>query len=64
MHICIINPVIILTERGCPVPVLDPSSVAIKLAESLVDLGQSHSKLTYPPPSATDIRWPADGEFK
>jgi allantoin racemase len=48
-----------LAERGCEVPVLDPPSVAIKLAESLVDLGQSHSKRTYPHPPAKEIRWPS-----
>lgn len=52
-----------LAERGCEVPVLDPPSVAIKLAESLVDLGQAHSKRTYPYPPSKDIRWPVEGAF-
>lgn len=52
-----------LAERGCEVPVLDPPSVAMKLAESLVDLKQSHSKRTYPYPPAKEIRWPADNVF-
>jgi len=52
-----------LAERGCEVPVLDPPSVAMKLAEALVDLGQAHSKRTYPHPPAKDIRWPAKGVF-
>lgn len=52
-----------LAERGCEVPVLDPPSVALKLAESLVDLGQSHSKRTYPHPPAKEIRWPSSGTF-
>jgi allantoin racemase len=47
-----------LRERGCEVPVLDPPSVALKLAESLVDLRQTHSKRTWPYPPAKDIRWP------
>jgi allantoin racemase len=48
-----------LAEHGCEVPVLDPPSVAMKLAESLVDLGQAHSKRTYPQPPAKEIRWPS-----
>ncbi len=52
-----------LGELGYPVPVLDPPSVAIKLAESLVDLGQSHSKRTFPYPPVKDIRWPSEGAF-
>lgn len=52
-----------LAERGCEVPVLDPPSVAIKLAESLLDLGQSHSKRTYPPPPTKELRWPSEGAF-
>ncbi len=52
-----------LAERGCEVPVLDPPSVAMKLAESLVDLGQAHSKRTYPQPPAKEIRWPSEVAF-
>jgi allantoin racemase len=52
-----------LAQRDCQVPVLDPPSVAVKLAESLVDLGQSHSKRTYPFPPAKEIRWPVAGLF-
>jgi allantoin racemase len=52
-----------LADRGCEVPVLDPPSVALKLAESLADLGLSHSRRTYPSPPAKEIRWPADGAF-
>jgi allantoin racemase len=52
-----------LAERRCEVPVLDPPSVALKLAESLVDLGLSPSRRTYPPPPAKTIRWPADHAF-
>jgi allantoin racemase len=36
-----------LVEQGCDVPVLDPPPVAMKLAETLVSLGLSHSKRTY-----------------
>lgn len=46
-----------LAERGCEVPVLDPPSVAMKLAESLIDLGQTHSKRTFPSPPTKEIRW-------
>jgi len=52
-----------LAQRGCGVPVLDPPSVAIKLAESLVDLGQSHSKRTYPKPPTKKIRWSSASVF-
>jgi allantoin racemase len=48
-----------LAERGYLVPVLDPPSVAVKTAEMLVDLGQSHSKRTFPNPPIKKIRWPA-----
>jgi allantoin racemase len=52
-----------LAGRGCEVPVLDPPSVAMKLAEALVDLGQAHSRRTYPSPPAKEIRWPVEGAF-
>lgn len=39
-----------LLERGYDVPVIDPGIAALKLAEALVDLGQAHSKWTYPYP--------------
>jgi allantoin racemase len=40
-----------LAEGGCPVPVIDPTLAALKLAEGLVDTGLTHSKRTYPPPA-------------
>ena len=52
-----------LKERDCEVPVLDPPSVALKLAEALVDLGQSHSKRTFQPPPGKEIRWPTSSSF-
>lgn len=52
-----------LREQGCEVPVLDPPSVAVKLAEALVDLGQSHSKRTYAPPPGKELRWPTSIPF-
>jgi allantoin racemase len=52
-----------LAELGHEVPVLDPPQVALKLAESLVDLGQSHSRRTYPSPPVKEIRWPTAGAF-
>ena len=33
------------------VPVINPGPVAIKMAETLVQLGLSHSKIAFPPPS-------------
>lgn len=47
-----------LARRGLEIPVLDPPSVALKLAESLVDLGQTHSKRTYAYPPAKEVHWP------
>jgi allantoin racemase len=44
-----------LAERGCTVPVIDPSLAALKLAEGLVDMGLSHSKRTYPLPPDKEI---------
>jgi allantoin racemase len=44
-----------LAERGCTVPVIDPSLAALKLAEGLVDMGLSHSKRTYPPPPPKEV---------
>jgi len=44
-----------LAERGCAVPVIDPSLAALKLAEGLVDMGLCHSKRTYPPPPPKEI---------
>ena len=38
------------------VPVIDPTGVALKLAESLVTLGISHSKLTFPKPPVKQIK--------
>lgn len=35
-----------------PCPVINPGPVAVKLAEAIVDLGLSHSKLAYPAPGA------------
>jgi allantoin racemase len=34
-----------------PVPVINPGPVAIKLAETFVQLGLTHSKVAFPPPS-------------
>jgi allantoin racemase len=50
-----------LAERGCEVPVLDPPTVALKVAESLVDLGLAPSRRTYPYPRSKEIRWPVEG---
>ncbi len=44
-----------LAARGCPVPVIEPPWAAVKLAESLVDMGLSHSKRTYPAPPEKEI---------
>ena len=39
-----------LANQGYSIPVLDPLIVALKLAEILVDMKISHSRLTYPIP--------------
>jgi len=39
-----------LTNQAYDIPVLDPAIIALKLAEILVDMKTSHSKLTYPQP--------------
>jgi len=44
-----------LAEWGCEVPVLDPPAVAVRLAESLVEMRLSHSHRTYPRPAAKEI---------
>lgn len=41
-----------LVAAGFDVPVINPVAAAVKLAESLVELGLCHSKLTYPDPPA------------
>jgi len=44
-----------LAEQRCEVPVIDPPTVAVKLAEGLVDLSLAHSKRTYPRPPDKEI---------
>jgi len=44
-----------LIKKGIPAPVIDGPWAALKLAESLVDMGISHSKLTYPSPPIKEI---------
>jgi len=44
-----------LRERGYEVPVIDPASTALKMAEALVDLKLAHSKRTYPYPPKKEI---------
>lgn len=39
-----------IAAAGFEVPVINPVAAAVKLAESLVELGLCHSKLTYPDP--------------
>ena len=39
-----------LADQGYNIPVVDPLIVALKLAEILVDMKTSQSRLTYPPP--------------
>jgi len=44
-----------LAQRGCEVPVIDPSLAALKWAEGLVETGLAHSKRTYPLPPDKEI---------
>jgi allantoin racemase len=44
-----------LRDRGYDVPVIDPASTALKMAEALVDLKLAHSKRTYPHPPEKEI---------
>lgn len=53
-----------LAQRGCEVPVLDPPSVAVKLAEMFVSLGYAHSKRTFPAPEAKEYYWPGLSLFE
>ena len=52
-----------LAEQGLHVTVLDPPQVAVKLAEMLVSLGQSHSPLAFPAPKEIEIHWPVAAGF-
>ena len=47
-----------LAAAGFNVPVIDPVAAAMTLAESLVELGLCHSKLTYPDPPQKEIVHP------
>ncbi|MEE8569675.1 MAG: hypothetical protein V3S97_01595 [Candidatus Bathyarchaeia archaeon] len=40
-------------EKRLGIPVLDPASLAVKMAEVMVSLGLSHSKVAYPKPRNT-----------
>lgn len=45
-----------LREEGIvDVPVIDPAVVTLKIAETLADIGLSHSKRSYPPPLERDF---------
>jgi allantoin racemase len=45
-----------LEEQGIfDVPVIDPAILAVKIAETLVDMGLCHSKKTYPKPPEKEI---------
>ena len=47
-----------LSAAGFRVPVIDPVAAAVKLAESLVELGLAHSKLTWPDPPDKEVVYP------
>jgi allantoin racemase len=50
----------ILADRDFDVPVIDPPSVAIKLAESLVYMSLFQSKRTYEYPPSKKTLWPVE----
>ena len=52
-----------LAERGCEVPVLNPSAVALKSAEAQVALGYTHSARTFAAPGDKKIIWPIEQDF-
>jgi len=45
-----------LHEKGYPVPVIDGAAAAVKLAENLVDMDLTHSRVTYPLPLGVSER--------
>ena len=44
-----------LSKAGHEVPVIDPASTALKVAEALVDAKLTHSKRTYPQPPQKEV---------
>jgi allantoin racemase len=44
-----------LSQAGYEVPVIDPAAAALKLAETLVYFGLTHSKVSYPKPPAKEM---------
>ena len=50
----------ILAERGWVIPVLDPPSVAVNLAESLVNMSLIQSKRSYDYPPSKKVIWPVE----
>jgi allantoin racemase len=44
-----------LRDKGYEVPVIDPASIALKVAEALIDSKLAHSKRTYPYPPEKEI---------
>jgi allantoin racemase len=44
-----------LSQAGYEVPVIDPAAAALKVAETLVDSGLTHSKLSYPKPPMKEM---------
>jgi len=43
------------SKAGYEVPVIDPASTALKVAEALVDAKLTHSKRTYPQPPQKEV---------
>jgi allantoin racemase len=47
-----------LSDRGIDVPLINPILAALRLAETLVSLGLSHSSRSYAPPGDKPLIWP------
>lgn len=52
-----------LEQQGLSVEFLNPRAVAMKLAESLVDLHLVHSCLSFPPSNPKAVNWPVKSTF-
>lgn len=52
-----------LDQQGLSIEFLNPRAVAMKLAESLVDLHLVHSRLSFPPSNPKAVTWPVKSTF-
>jgi len=52
-----------LDDQGQSIAFLNPRAVALKLAESLIDLHLIHSRLSFPSPLPKTVSWPVPTNF-